>query len=278
MIIDPRIRQRRLKLIPWRLLWRRSVVRVRVNDLELFVDVRDQGCGVIMYLNEAYETAESAWLKATLKPGMVVIDVGAHVGYFTTLAARLVGPAGLVIALEPDPHNFRLLTKNIQYNGFRNVRAIRIAAGEHVGCATLFHSLDNHGDHRLVDDGHLGRPLVVPIAPLDEIMRTLDLPHVEVIKIDVQGYEARVIAGAQGILAASSAIKILSEFWPYGLARAGVSAAQFFNDLSRQGLAASLLTEDGLTRPVTWPGLRDALPHLDPEHPDVFINLVWERD
>jgi precorrin-6B methylase 2 len=84
-------------------------------------------------LGRAYEPMTTLAFHTLVQPGDRVVDVGAHVGYFTLLAARLCGPNGRVFAFEPHPDNFRLLERNIRENGAENVTAVRKAVADRAG-------------------------------------------------------------------------------------------------------------------------------------------------
>src|SRR5438552_19014271 len=99
----------------------RLVADVGTPGGALYVHLLDLGVGRPLYTGQAYEADETALLQRTLKPGMTVVDVGANIGYMATLAARCVGPAGRVLAIEPDPGNAELLAANIARNDSRNL-------------------------------------------------------------------------------------------------------------------------------------------------------------
>ena len=77
-----------------------------VNGVRLWVDLQDPYVGRLIYTYRTYEPTSTAYLRKSLTSGLVFVDVGAHVGYFTTLAAGLVGKSGRVIAIEPEQYNY----------------------------------------------------------------------------------------------------------------------------------------------------------------------------
>lgn len=166
-----------------------------------------------------WEPAESAYLAWRLRPGMTFVDAGANIGWFSLLASRAVGDTGRVLAFEPEPSCFRLLEMNLARNGCGNVAAFPLALGERPGWVDLHVDGWNLGDHRTYPS-EPGRPTrrVRQIA-LDELPG-LDAP-LDVVKIDVQGAEEGVIRGMQRLLAASPAVVVTAEYWPYGLTRYG---------------------------------------------------------
>jgi FkbM family methyltransferase len=190
-----------------------------------------------------WEPAESLCLARMLGPGMHVLDVGAHLGYYSLLCARRVGPRGSVLAVEPEPENFRLLQANLLLNDVRNVIARRLAAADARGRAALHLSDDNFGDHRL--QAVAGRRRVdVETMSLDEALAGA-LP--DFVKIDTQGAEPRVLMGmAQTLARARGELGMLMEFAPGLLARGGLGVAAFADLLAGFGACAyrALLHED----------------------------------
>jgi FkbM family methyltransferase len=123
----------------------------------------------------------------------VLFDVGAAVGYYTLLAARLVGPEGHVVAFEPDAKNAGFLRKHIAINRLSNVEVQYSAVGNRTGHAS-FAPGSGTGTGHLSESGTTS----VPICKLDEFVRSGPLPtH---LKIDVEGAELEVLEGARKIL------------------------------------------------------------------------------
>jgi FkbM family methyltransferase len=152
-------------------------------------------------------------LRRSLRPGMVVVDVGAHVGYFVLLAARAVGPAGKVIAVEPDPDNFRLLEANVARSPYRTISTVHAAAWDRAGTVRLALSGSNSGDHRVGLDEPERRSVTVPAVTLDEL---LSEESVDLILLDTQGSERTVLEGARACIARSRPL-LQAEFWPDGI-------------------------------------------------------------
>jgi FkbM family methyltransferase len=121
-----------------------------------------------------------------------VLDVGANIGWFAVRLGRWVGSGGRVIALEPEPLNFRRLQAAVCRAGLSAVvECVNAAAAEQPGILHLALNPDNPADHRLAEDG-----IAVDTVTLDGLMEARGWPAVAFIKIDVQGAEARVLAGA----------------------------------------------------------------------------------
>lgn len=254
------------------------VVTAKAGDLRLSVDSRDY-VGKEIYSTGIWDRPETAYLNRLLKPGMTAVDVGAHIGYFTVLFASKVGPSGQVLAFEPEPYNFKLLRKNVRQNHFKNVRAFNCALGSKTGRARLFLSpYENYGDHCLFERESTRVSIPIKTAVFDEIALRCGIRRIDVVKMDVQGYERQVLSGMSRLLAASPQVTVLTEFWPYGLERNGNSAAEFFDFFLKKGFCAAVLREDGSEDPVTLDQALALLPPFNPQHTDSsFINLLFTK-
>jgi FkbM family methyltransferase len=260
---------------------RRPIACVPIGGFRLHVDLRDAGVGRPVYCFRRYEPSETAAVRRIVKPGMTVVDIGANVGYFTILAARLAGPAGRVIAVEPDPHNFSLLTKSICTNALRNVIPLNVALGAAPGTARLFCSDANFGDHRLYPESTgSGRPAIeVPVDTLDNLLAANGVRRVEFAKMDVQGFEHTVLRGMTQTLASSPEFCLLTEFWPGGIEQAGGSPFEFYNTLVNDGLRSSVLETDGTETAIA---LNDVMKRIAAKYrvdcPDgAFLNLLFRK-
>jgi FkbM family methyltransferase len=179
-----------------------------------------------------WEPAETLVLQRMLRPGMRVVDVGAHVGYYSVLFSRAVGAAGEVIAFEPEPRNRQLLQANLLLNDCGNVRVDARAVSRQTGRATLHLSRTNFGDHRLQPVA--GRESIeVETVALDELLHAA-IP--DFIKMDTQGAEPAVLAGMRGLIERGrEVLACLIEFAPGLLARDGLDLAGFASLLEALG-------------------------------------------
>ena len=198
-----------------------------------------------------YEKAETKFFYTACLDGMTFLDVGANIGYYTALAARIVGPNGNVIALEPDPESYQYLEQTIKANAVGNVRAFQIAASDSPATLPLFISKDNRGDNRLYATAEKRPQIEVEARPIDELLSENNINTVDLIKIDVQGYEPKVIAGLEKTINQSPNLTILMEFWPKGIAEAGGDAKKFLDDLRKLGLTLFELKSEGDLRKLT---------------------------
>ena len=152
-----------------------------------------------------YELPIQDALKRELKAGDVVYDVGANAGFFTLIAARLVGPAGKVVAFDPAPENCESIREQAELNAFMpRVTAVQKAVAGNVGTATFsFAALGSSMGH-LGDGSAAGeRSVEVDLTTLDVAADTYGTPNF--IKMDVEGAEGDALKGAQRLLGAGPA-------------------------------------------------------------------------
>lgn len=169
-----------------------------------------------------FEPSETDFLRTRLRRGATFVDIGANIGYYSALAAHLVGSEGVVIAVEPDAVNCGYLEATVEANGTSNVHSFQLALAEAPGQRILYRSRDNLGDHRLYDPGEEREAVQVEVTTLDRLMDEARAPVEELfVKMDVQGGEGWVLQGAGETLRRAGLLTMLMEFWPRGLERAG---------------------------------------------------------
>jgi FkbM family methyltransferase len=136
----------------------------------------------------------------TLRPGDTFFDIGANVGYYSLLASRVVGPSGRVIAFEPLLDNLEYLSRHVRLNQLTNTDVLGVACSDSTGIVTFARGA-NGALGRIAENGS-GGDMLVPALTLDDFhARTGLVPNV--MKIDVEGAELRVLTGAQALLAKS---------------------------------------------------------------------------
>jgi len=152
-----------------------------------------------------------------LKEGMNVIDVGAHLGTYTILAAEKVGESGKVISVEPEFKNYRQLLENIKLNNFKNVISRNMALGKHVGLAKLYIQSCGSGGHSLVFKNSNGPKsfIKVKVKTMDNMVEELGLNKIDVIKIDAEGAEMLVLEGSKKTLKNNPNMKIIVASYHY---------------------------------------------------------------
>jgi FkbM family methyltransferase len=179
-----------------------------------------------------YEPEVSYFLTNVLEPGDTFIDVGGHVGYFSMLAAHIVGAEGHVYTFEPEAANARHIREHMALNGVANVELFEQAVGDEAGEATLHVNADNTGGHALWDVGE--HPFnaesrrrqevrTVPRGTLAELLEATAARRIRLVKIDVEGSELRVLKGAMLLLMARQVPYVICEINEFALQQMGAT-------------------------------------------------------
>ena len=187
-----------------------------------------------------YEMLEMELFRRLIKKGMTVVDVGANIGYYTLVAAGLVGESGKVYAIEPEPANYALLAKNVALNGYRNVTLIQKAVSDKVGVSKLMLDSTHTGMHKLVNSPEAGQGLAVDVTTLDELLGD---ETVDVIKMDIEGTEGRAIQGMSRVIKRNKNLEILTEFVPALLLESGSSPGEYLGRLKESGFKVYQIDE-----------------------------------
>jgi FkbM family methyltransferase len=207
--------------------WPRTAVVSRAGirwhlDLRWYVD------RTLYFLGE-HETENTAWVMSVLEPATVVFDVGANIGWYTLHAARMVGDSGSVHAFEPAPEEAQRLEENVRLNRFGNVVINRCAVDDRVGTVALGQIRDAGATHLAASDGERGE--LVSSTTLDAYVADKGLRQVDLVKLDVEGVEVRVLSGAKDMLRRCRPL-LLVEMNESNLARFGASSRDLLRALS----------------------------------------------
>ena len=151
--------------------------------------------GVLEYFLGCFEPDKVRLFELYIKKGKVVYDIGAHVGYFSLLAAILVQDEGQVIAFEPNPDNVRHLRQHIEMNGYSNIKVIETAVSNENGEASFDNEKEN-SKSRLSPTGKIK----VKTLTIDTLVESKEIPPPNYMKIDVEGAEVLVIKGAESTI------------------------------------------------------------------------------
>jgi FkbM family methyltransferase len=189
------------------------------------------------------DRAERQLLRKILFPGAVVADVGANIGIYSQFLAHCVGPTGLVHSFEPSPDNFRRLSSATR--DLSNVRLTQAAVGERSGEGKLYVSDKLNVDHRAYKaDGDSRRVISIEMVALDDYFKPGQ--RIDLVKMDIQGYEFHALRGAERVLQENPDINLLLEFWPAGLGQAGVHWEELVQMLHRLNMKLTLVKPFGL--------------------------------
>ena len=249
---------------------------LRQNEIELdghkmYLD-REDSLGLSKH--RVFEPFETEICKRDIKPGDIIVDIGANIGYYTLIFARLVGSKGKVYAFEPDPTNFELLRANVEANGYKNVVLEQKAVSSKEWEATLHLSQGNLGDHRLYDSLDDRDTILVEAIALDRYFENIER-EIDFIKMDIQGAEPGAFAGMISLVENNDKLKMTTEFWPAGLQRFGTSGADYLDMLENSGF--HLYWIDEAQKQLR---LLDASSILEmyPNEPEMHINLLLVKE
>ena len=190
-----------LRLVPDKLVV--PVVQGPLRGARWVVGSSTHGCWL-----GCYEAANQAVCVRLVRPGMTVYDLGAHVGFYTLLFSRLVGPAGIVHAFEPASRNITYLERHVRLNGVMNVRFQEFAVTRQTGTVS-FDSSSGVSTGRVVPCTASGTNRV-PAVSLDDFVYARGHEAPDLIKMDVEGGEGDVLAGMSKLLAERPPVLLVS--------------------------------------------------------------------
>jgi FkbM family methyltransferase len=164
-----------------------------------------------LQLKGVWEPYTTDVFQKLLTRGIVFVDIGANIGYFTLLAASKIGIDGTVYAFEPEPENFSLLLKNIKLNEFKNIKPFQKAIAESTGKMQLYLGTSS-GTHSLFSVVETTEASIeVDVISLDEFFKELDVKP-DIIKLDVQGSEIIALKGMHDIVNKNDDLILVTEF------------------------------------------------------------------
>lgn len=202
-----------------------------------------------IFFNGVFEPVEARILQSILREGMRFVDVGANRGYFTILAGGLVGRSGQVLALEPDPRMYGLLTRAVAKSHLHQVRALPIAAAaraETVALSGFDEATGNFGVSKVARHaGSLGPSYSVTAQPLDGVLAEHGYEEVDLLKMDIEGYEGFALAGLTETLIDNRIHRMLVEFHPEELATHGHDAVHLIRQLIAYGYTGWQIDHSG---------------------------------
>lgn len=189
-----------------------------LGKYKIFVDTRDIGITPHLVMDGFWETWLTQCISKIIKPGDICIDIGANYGYYSLLMSTLTGKDGRTIAVEPNPYVFNLLQATASVHS-SCIEPVQIALSDVSGQTTLIIPDNFYGDASIVqrkDKPRIARSRVeVKTQTLDELAVQLELPRIDLIKMDVEGAEPRVFSGMTEIIASNPGLRIMVEYSPY---------------------------------------------------------------
>jgi FkbM family methyltransferase len=228
---------------------------------KIFVDTRCVDVGSHLLLGGAWEPNYAAAFARLLKPGQVVLDVGANHGVYALLAAGHVAANGHVYAFEPNPRLSSLIKDSIAVNGLTSlITLVEKAVADREGEMTLVYEDQHSAQGHLQPDSSQGmtgsepRELtcIVQAVVLDRYFPDL---RIDVVKMDIEGAEGSALTGMAGLIDRSPDLKIMMEFCPMMMSRFVQNAEYVVEFLSSRGFTGWSINADGSLAPTEWPAL-----------------------
>lgn len=224
-----------------------------------------------------YEPETTMLLLTVLRPGDCFVDVGGHVGYFSIIASKVVGPTGEVLVFEPAPSNYAQLLSHLALNGCDNVLPLHLAAGPADKAMILHLNSDNDGGHALWDvrmhalnEKSRAHPAQVD-GWMTRLSRVVSGRSVRAMKLDIEGSEFGALQGAEPLLAGPAGVPfIIAEINRTGLECMGTNETQLRDYMDALGYDTWLLQAADPQLQLLEPGVL-----LDCNY--VFNVLFWKR-
>ena len=206
-------RIKKLSLIYLKLRSKNGLVLREIQGSKMYLDVFDPGISKELLSSGSHEDLATKVLRQEVKGGMAVVDIGSNLGYYALIEASAVGEKGQVYALEPVPRNFTILSKNIEVNGYKNIKAYCKALSDRKGISQItLTDATNWGCmldiktaaiseymkqkmHRLTK-----KTIKVDTVSLDEFLDMEGVRQPNFIRMDIEGYEVKVIKGMSNTL------------------------------------------------------------------------------
>jgi len=232
-----------------------TVLTRLLEGQKIFTDTRDLSLAPHIMLDGYWEMWVTRALRPRVRPGMCVVDIGANAGYYTLLAAHWVGPHGRVFAFEPSPRLAELLWRSIRVNGFEGWTNIEemalsdqpgevelVTPGAFLGGASIAERFSEG-----LEPGVEQTKTTVSTMRLDD---AIPAPQtVDVMKIDAEGAEPRILAGAAALLERSRCLTILLEFAPEHFTPTDPDPGDYLAGFQKQGFELGYVEADGEVRP-----------------------------
>lgn len=225
--------------------------RVDLDGYHLYLDPSDQVVSYHIAADRVWEPFQTQVFQSLLKPGMVVLDIGAHIGYYTLMASKAVGPAGRVYCFEPDANNLALLRRNVQSNGCGNVIVVPKAVSDRAGMVKLHLDPLNKGSHSVTQfEGSQEGSLEIETLALDGWLSEQGVAPA-LIKMDIEGSEWAALRGMKSFLDRRGALSLVMELLPH---RLSVEPGVPLKFLAERGFGFSIIDENAKAlSPATEP-------------------------
>lgn len=218
-----------------------STLQVKVHGL-LMSFPKDSVSLALVMASGLYEKLTTSIFRMLIKPKSTVVDLGASFGYYTLLAAQLVGDSGHIYAFEPEPIRYNFLLRNIRINNFTNVTAINKAISDKSGRRNFFIRGEMSSLSPNLDYSH---QITVETVSLDEYFGSNRKINAQtlIIKMDIEGSEFRALLGMEALLKSNQNLTLITEFAPNLIEASGDQPRDFVRALAEHGFKLFVIDE-----------------------------------
>lgn len=184
-------------------------ILVEISGIKIYINMRSGAVAKSIIQKGIYERGTTKLFIKNTKKGAIFVDIGAYCGYYSLIAAKLVGEEGKVFAFEPHPDNYKMLIRTISFNKLNNIVPINKAVSDKTGKTKLF--LDTCGQHTIIYNNVLRKKyLEVETINLDRFFEENKISP-DIIKMDIEGAELLALKGMQRTLKESKNLKLFIE-------------------------------------------------------------------
>jgi FkbM family methyltransferase len=217
-----------------------------VEGFRLYARPNDWPVGAHITQHRTYEPHVTRELLPLLKPGVIMLDIGANLGYFTLLAASRIGPTGKVIAFEPNPDNCNSIHLSLYANHLKNVVVYPFAVSDKEALLAIETHNSNSG---VFETNANASEVLVQAVSLDHFLPPEE--RIDIIKIDIEGSEGRAWRGMEALIRRCRPV-VFTEFFPELLRRhSGMEAESYLNNISAMGYHLYILSGKGRKTPAS---------------------------
>jgi len=210
---------------------------IEVHGQKMFIESSD---GLELFIKPTHEEFELELFKKEIKKGDYILDIGAHIGYYSLIAAEIVGSQGKIFAFEPDPESFALLRKNIKINNYNNITPVQKAVSDENKKGKLYLD-EKRARNRIYDSLENNRSIEIEVLKLDDFIKE----KVDFIKMDIEGSEVFALKGMKSILDKNKQLKLMTEFYPILIRKSGSDPMDFLNLLKEHGFSINKINSEG---------------------------------
>lgn len=182
-----------------------GIVQLEFEGVTMNVDLFYSGMSRVLLYDGVHEPKVTEIWKEVIEEDMTVVDIGGHLGYYTLLAASEVGIDGTVHSIEPVERNYKILQRNVELNRYENIETYNQAISKATGQAEIFKS-DTSNWTTLDSDTAKRKPnkytdsSLIEVVSFDEFVSNSGITNIDVVRMDLEGYETEVIQGMEKTL------------------------------------------------------------------------------